>query len=250
MGLGRAPGSDRMTAAALQTGPVTFPIESYPDQVADLLRFHTNSMPADHRFRSIQAAPVGPSMAEPWLLASSYGSVSYAAALGLPLSFAHFIAESQHSHLSPYARDEERPEFGQGPELVRWYRDNFQPSEYLSEPLVTVGVSAVCADTTEEAQRLGMARHYMRLRRDQGMPLQGVPTEDELEQLALNESEQRLIALNRERAIEGDPGRVKERLEKLAAAYETDELIILTITPSYATRARSYELLATAFGLS
>ncbi|MDA0676949.1 MAG: LLM class flavin-dependent oxidoreductase [Chloroflexi bacterium] len=250
MGLGRAPGSDRIAAAALQTGPVSFPIESYPDQVSDVLRFHHNAVPANHRFSGIQATPVGADTAEPWLLSSSYGSVSYAAALGLPLSFAHFIAESAHSHFAHSGNAAPQPEFGAGPELVQWYRENFQPSEYFSEPLVTVGVSAVCADTTEEAQRFGMARHLMRLRRDQGAPLAGVPTLDELDQLQLSEVEQGLISMNRQRAIEGDPATVKEKLERLAAAYETDELIVLTITPTYESREHSYELLAEAFGLS
>ena len=132
---------------------------------------------------------------------------------------------------------------------MQWYRDNFQPSEYLSEPLVNVGVSAVCAETPEQAKQLGSARRYMRLRRDQGQSLSGVPSEDELAGLNLNEAEQRLMDLHAERAIEGDPAHVKERLEQLAAAYSTDELIVLTITPSYKSRARSYELLAHAFGL-
>ncbi len=252
MGLGRAPGSDHMTSAALQTGPITFPIESYPDQVTDLLRFHHDSMPEGHRFSSIRATPSGPSVAEPWLLASSYGSISYAAALGLPLSFAHFIADSFHDQISlsgdPEA-DSVRQEFGAGPELVRWYRDNFQPSEYLEKPVVSVGVSAVCAETPEEARRLGFTRRYTRLRRDQGKPLAGVPSEDDLAAVVLNAAEQKLIDIYEERAIEGDPAQVKQKLERLGAAYGTDELIVLTITPSYESRARSYELLAEAFGL-
>lgn len=253
MGLGRAPGSDRMAAAALQTGPVSFPIESYPDQVADLLHFHTGSMPEGHRFSSIHATPVGPSCAEPWLLASSYGSVSYAASLGLPLSFAHFIADSLHNQVAlsgdPEA-DEMREKFGAGPELVQWYRDNFQPSEFFSEPRVTVGVSAVCAETAEQAQKLGSARRYMRLRRDQGQSLVGVPSEAELAGVELNEREQQIMKLYEDRAIEGEPAHVQKRLEDLAAAYGADELIILTITPTYESRAHSYELLAEAFGLS
>ena len=252
MGLGRAPGSDRLTSAALQTGPVTFPIESYPDQVSDLLRFHTDSMPENHRFSAIRATPAGTSHAEPWLLASSYGSVSYAASLGLPLSFAHFIAESIHNHVpivENLTGDAER-DFGPGPELVQWYRENFQPSEFLSEPVVNVGVSAVCAESTDEAKRLGLARRYMRLRRDQGRALQGVPTMEELESVELNDAERRLMEVYEDRAIEGDPATVRLRLEELAGAYRTDELIVLTITPGYESRARSYELLSEAFGLN
>lgn len=251
MGLGRAPGSDRVTAAALQTGPVTFPIESYPDQVVDLLGFHTDSIPENHRFSTIRATPSGESTAEPWLLASSYGSVSYAASLGLPLSFAHFIAESLHNHM-PLSEDfsDSKHDFGPGPELVQWYRDNFQSSEYLKGPLVNVGVSAVCADTNEEAKKLGFARRYTRLRRDQGRPLGRVPSFEELESVELNESERRLMTVYEERAIEGDPDTIKARLERLADAYKTDELIVLTITPSYESRAHSYELLASTFNLS
>ncbi len=251
MGVGRAPGSDRMTAAALQTGPVSFPIESYPDQVNDLLRFHTDRMPEDHRFKDIQATPAGSAQAEPWLLASSYGSVSYAAALGLPLSFAHFIAESLHNQvtLSEDSGSASGRDFGAGPELVQWYRENFQPSEYLTEPVVNVGVSAVCAETQTEAHKLGFARRYMRLRRDQGRALPTVPSAEQLDSVELNEAESRLMEVYQDRAIEGDPVAVKTRLEQLAKAYGVDELVVLTITPTYESRARSYELLADEFGL-
>jgi luciferase family oxidoreductase group 1 len=247
MGLGRAPGSDRITAAALQTGPVSYPIETYPDQVLDLLRFHTDSLPDGHRFTGVRATPPGPGMAMPWLLASSHGSVLYAAKLGLPLSFAHFIAESHGNH---FAATGEPAEFGPGPELVAWYRDNFQPSEFLKEPVVNVGVSAVCAETAEEARALGMARRLMRLRRDQGLPLDGVPSLAEIAEVKLNENERHIVEFHRRNAIEGEPPVVRQRLEQLAAAYETYELIILTITPTYESRARSYELLAREFGLS
>lgn len=253
MGLGRAPGSDRMTAAALQTGPTAFPIETYPDQVSDLLLYHTGEVPSDHPFKGIKASPAGPGMAEPWLLASSFGSVSYAAKLGLPLSFAHFIADSHPSHMPQGIVQQEKPtreEFGPGPELVQWYRENFQPSKLFQEPVVNVGVSAVCADSHEEAKRLGRARHFMRLRREQGRELGGVPSLEEMESATLDESEQNFLSHHSERAIEGTAAEVKERLNLLAEAYETDELIILTITPTYEARKRSYELLADAFDLN
>jgi luciferase family oxidoreductase group 1 len=252
MGLGRAPGSDRMTAAALQPGPTSFPIESYPDQVSDLLLYHRGAVPDDHPFRGIRATPAGPGMAEPWLLASSFGSVSYAAKLGLPLSFGHFIADS---HPSPMPQgvsilsNEVRERFGPGPELVQWYREHFEPSELFDKPVVSVGVSLTCAETADEAKRLGMARHYMRLRREQGRPTDGVPSLEEIESAQLDEHERNFIAYHSQRAIEGAPSEVRSRLEALAAAYQADELIVLTITPTYETRARSYELLAAEFGL-
>jgi luciferase family oxidoreductase group 1 len=85
LGLGRAPGSDRLTAAALHHGPGALPLEAYPQQVTDVLRYMTGEVPGDHPFHGIRATPAGPSMPEPWLLGSAYDSAHYAAELGLGL---------------------------------------------------------------------------------------------------------------------------------------------------------------------
>ena len=231
MGLGRAPGSDQMASYALQAGPNSYPIEKYPQQVYDLMRYLSETFPDDHPFSNLRAMPAAPNWAAPWLLSSSMGSVGIAAKLGLPLSFAHFIAQ------------------GGGPDYVKWYRDNFEPSEWFDKPRVNIGISAITADTVERAHDLATCRHVMRLMRNKGQEMKGVPSVDEIKAMNFSEADEDFIEQQRAKSIEGDPDMVKAKIESLAEQYETDEVIVLTITHDYAERQRSYELLAEAFEL-
>ena len=232
MGLGRAPGSDRLTAAALRHGPGALPIEAYPEQVADVMRYLRDELPEEHPFFGVRAMPAGPGMPTPWLLGSSWDSAHFAAELGLAFSFAHFISPDG------------------GPRVVQRYRDEFKPSPWLSEPLANVGVSALCADTTEQARRLGMSRHLMRLRRQQGRePGGGVPSPEEAERVDYSEPELDYIRYQQSLALEGDPPSVRQGLVDLAAQYGVGELVVVTITYDQRDRLRSYELLAEALDL-
>ena len=233
LGLGRAPGSDGVTAVALQGGVAPRDIDRYPAQVADLVSYLTGKPPETPELASVRAMPSGPGVPEIWLLASSMGSTYYAATLGLPLSFAHFIAQES------------------GQRAVEWYRQNYQPSSLYPSPRVSVGISVTCAPTDEEGQRLGSGRHLNRLRRDQGRPYERVLTEQEIEaeMASLSATERAYVEAQRQRAIEGSPGTVRAKVDALAAEYEAEEVIVLTILPTYALRMRSYELIADIFGL-
>jgi alkanesulfonate monooxygenase SsuD/methylene tetrahydromethanopterin reductase-like flavin-dependent oxidoreductase (luciferase family) len=89
----------------------------------------------------------------------------------------------------------------------------------------------------------------MRLRRDQGQPYDGVPAPELALEGEFSQQELAYMAQQQERAIEGDPDVVKRGILELAARYEVDEVIVLTITHDYEDRSRSYELLAEAFDL-
>ena len=232
MGIGRAPGSDQMASYALQSGPNSFPIEKYPQQVFDVMRYLSESFPDDHPFSKLRAMPSAPNWATPWLLSSSMGSAGIAARLGLPLSFAHFIAQEG------------------GPECVKWYRDNFEPSVWFDKPQVNIGISAITADEEERAHDLATCRHVMRLLRNKGQEMKGVPSVEEIKAMDFSGSDLEFIELQRMKSIEGDPTTVKAKIENLAEQYETDDVIVLTITHDYAERQRSYELLAEAFELT
>ena len=233
MGLGRAPGSDRLTAAALHHGPGALPLEAYPEQVADVLGYLADSLPAGHAFQDVRAIPRGGEMPEPWLLGSAWDSASYAAHLGLAFSFAQFISPDG------------------GAEVIKRYREEFRPSAWLSEPRASIGVHAICAASTEEAHRLAMSRHLMWLRRRQGQPVAGgVPSMEEALSTQYTQPELDYIQYQQSLAVEGDPERVRDGLLALAAEYEVDEVMVVTITADYAARLRSYELLAQAFQLA
>ena len=232
MGIGRAPGSDQIASFALQAGLNAQPIEKYPQQVYDLMRYLSESFPDDHPFGKLRAMPAAPSWAAPWLLSSSMGSASIAARLGMPLSFAHFIAQDG------------------GPECVKWYRDNFEPSEWFDKPRVNIGISAITADSAERAHDLATCRHVMRLMRNKGQEMKGIPSVEDINAMNFTDDDKKFIEQQRAKSIEGDPATVKAKIDSLAAQYETDEVIVLTITHDYAERQRSYELLAKEYGLS
>ncbi len=228
LGLGRAPGSDRLTAAALHHGPGALPLEAYPEQIVDVLRYMTGEVPPEHPFHGIRATPAGPSMPEPWLLGSAYDSARFAAELGLGFAFAQFIS----------------PDGGQ--RVVADYRARFHPSPFLEAPRVILGVSAICAETDEAAHRLALSRHLMRLRREQGRPEGGVPSIEEAETTDFSPPEREYLAYQRSLALQGSPERVRQGLMDLVDEYAADELMIVTITHDYADRMRSYELIADA----
>ncbi|MFN8559319.1 MAG: LLM class flavin-dependent oxidoreductase [Dehalococcoidia bacterium] len=230
LGVGRAPGSDRRTAAALAHGPGALGIEHYPEQIHDLYAFLTDEFPPGHPFRGIRAMPDGDTQPELWLLGSSTPSAEYAAHFGWGFSFAHFIS----------------PEGGES--IVHGYRRRFRPNGPYAEPRASIGVSVTCAETEQEAERLAWSRWCWRVMA--GDPdRRGIPPPEEAMAYPYDSSERAYLEQMRRTAIYGDPKQVKEKLDLLGAIYGVDEFVIVTITYDFAARVRSYELLAEAYGL-
>jgi luciferase family oxidoreductase group 1 len=230
VGLGRASGTDPMTAFALQRDRRQAAPDDFPEQLTELLGYLDGSLPADHPFARLAAyLPGGGEQPEPWLLGSSPQSAVWAAQLGLPYSFADFI----------------NPD---GAEIARIYRERFESGKRLDAPRVSVGAWALCADTDDEAARLAAsARMAMKmLRRGRLIPVP--PVEKALRFLA---SEGRPVEPGHRsrRMVLGSPSTVRAGLEQLANDYGAEEVIVVTITHDHAARKRSYELIADAFGL-
>ena len=230
LGIGRAPGSDQLTAIALQHGPGALGIEYFPNQISDLLGFMENRLPANHPFQRIRVMPAGDTLPEFWLLGSSDQSAIFAAYFGCAFSFAHFITAEG------------------GTEVMEVYRQQFRPSERLSAPLGSIGVFVICAETEAKARHLAASRDLMRLRVDQGI-LAPVPPPEEAHAYPYTPAELRRLEYYRRRQTIGTPEQVKDRLLALAETYGVDELVILTICHDFAARKHSYTLLAEAFGL-
>ncbi len=226
LGIGRAPGSSQRHAQALEHGPGALGLEYYPRQVEDLVLYLADALPSDHPFADIQATPTIEGMPEVWCLGSSMESAMLAGELGLPFCFAQFINQEA------------------GERAMMMYRSRFRPSPWCEEPRGSVGVSALCAPTEEEAIRLSWSRYAWRFRRGAGVP--SVETA-----LAFEYSEPELayIEYSRPRSAVGDPEQVKARLTSLAADFEVEDLVLVTITYDFPDRVRSYELIAEAFGL-
>ena len=235
LGVGRAPGSDQRTAAALQAGPQGWGIEAFPSQVHLLKQYLDDAagieeFPADHPYRGIHATPRGNTRPEMWLLGSGVHSAVYAAELGLPFSHAHFI--------SPEGSEE----------ACATYRDRFKPSGWCARPTLSMGVAALAAETEEEARRLCLSRNLWVVRLLTGRPI-AFPSPEEAMNYPYSEQETALLKTVNARSIVGTPEQVRTRLLSLAERHGAEELVIVTITYDYASRLKSYELLAKAFSL-
>jgi luciferase family oxidoreductase group 1 len=229
LGLGRAPGGDRLTAQAVARGPYAF-ADDFPEQVRDLVGFLDRRLPDGHPFARVKAQPAGDASPEVWLLGSSEYSGALAAELGLSFAFAHFIN----------ARG--------GDAVTRTYRSAFKPSARAAPPRALVCAFVICAETSAEAERLAAPVDLRRLHMALGIDAP-FPTDAEAAAHRYGERERAYVRAQRERLVHGDPDEVRRRLLDLAEQYAADELMILSITGDYASRRRSYELVASAFGL-
>ncbi len=228
LGIGRAPGSDQLTAAVLAYGR-ELGIDRYPDQVVQLIDFLAGHELEHPLYGRVRATPDVATTPELWLLGSGIDSAVLAGQLGCAYSHAHFINPSSTA------------------EALERYRAEFRPG-VLDAPLANVGVSALCADTDDEADRLSLSRYlwWVKITRGEYGPF---PSVAEAQDYPYTDSDRVTLEKLRRRSLVGSPERVRERLTALADELAVDELVILTITHDPAARRRSYELLASAFGL-
>lgn len=231
VGLGRAPGSDGRTAFALNPLAETA-AEHFPAQVRDLLAWVTGQKLIEgHPFRDVMCQPAGPTMPEVWILGSSDYGAQVAAYFGLPFCFAHFITD------------------GHGVEqAMAIYREGYRPSERCPAPHATICVWAMAAETEAEAAWLFRSREMWRLGRDRGV-YSSLPSPEEAAAYTLSPMEQTRLERLRARAIYGTPDVVGDKLRQLVAAYQVDEIAILTTLFDPEARRRSYTLLAKECGL-
>jgi luciferase family oxidoreductase group 1 len=232
LGIGRAPGGTPFTAKALRDGrPDIFEgLDKFPEQLSDLKGFLTDSLEEGHRFKGVLASPFVPTVPQMWLLGSSGQSGIYAAEMGAAFCFAHFINGSG----------------GQG--VVRRYKADFQPSSLNIVPQAMAGIFVICADTANEAERQAASVDLLILKVEKG-EFGGIPSLEETQSYPYSEWDRLRIRDNRSRMIVGDPEQVKGQIQSLADDYGIDEVMVITSTPDFAARLRSYELLADAFGL-
>ena len=228
LGVGRAPGSDPITAMALNPSQR---VDEFPRQVQDLIGWLEDRLDPRHPFARVRATPDPGSAPDVWMLGSSDYGAAVAAVLGLPYSFAHFI--------NPHA----------GPAAVASYRDAFRPDgDRRAEPRLNVCVIALCAETDDEVDELAGTAALWRLQLEQGRP-GPVPSPDRARAHRFTDDQLARNAKMRKHHPIGTPDVVAAKLRELADSYDTDELLVLTITHDPAARRRSYELVAEACGL-
>jgi luciferase family oxidoreductase group 1 len=224
LGVGRAPGSDGVAAHALRYNTKE---EDFPKQVSELLALLAPAGPGQR----LVAFPGNGTNVPVWLLGSSTYSAQLAAALGLPFAFA--------SHFAPALLLE----------AIAAYRAGFRPSKYLTEPYVMVGVPLVAADTEREAQRLATSALQRHLKLIRGEPIFVPPPVESMDGL-WTEGERFLVESRLSAAAIGGPETIVDKLSKLLAATEADELIFTSDLYDHAARLRSFEIAAEAMKAS
>jgi luciferase family oxidoreductase group 1 len=242
LGLGRAPGTDGATAAALRrTDLLNESADDFPQQLAELTRFLDDDFPDGHPYRGIHAVP-GPVQATSpggvqsphrpplWLLGSSGFSARLAGLLGLPFAFAHhFSAQNTVPALD-------------------LYRESFRPSAVLDAPYALIGVAALATDEEKEARRQVRAAALNMVRLRTGRPGL-VPTPEEAEAYEFSSVEREFVASWTANVIHGTPDEVRSGLDDLHKRTGADELMITSNAHTGDVRLRSYELVADAYGL-
>ena len=223
LGIGRAPGTDPFTAAAIRYGSTVGP-EHFPNMVLDLQALLNDTEPVTPGLENAQAFPKVETPPELWMLGSSSDSSSLAAVAGLPYNFAHFI--------NPMI----------GPEIFENYRENFQAGPNWEAPHSVLTIFTICAETEKEALELSKSRDlwFVRLLRGNPGPF---PSVKEASDYPYSGRELQVLEENRKKRAIGTPEQVCEKLESYVKDFELDELMILTITHSKSARRKSYELL-------
>jgi luciferase family oxidoreductase group 1 len=230
LGVGRAPGSDRLTAFALN--PNANAADDFPRQVHEL-RAWVCGEPLDegHPFAAIRAHPQGPTCPEIWILGSSDYGAQLAAHFGLPYAFAYFFTDGRGAD-----------------EALDLYRRNYRPSARYPQPQATVCVWALAADSDVEARHLLKTREFWRVGFERGIR-KPLVTPEFADAYPYAEAERATVEALRRKAIVGTGEAVVAQLRAIAERLALDELVVVTWTYDAAARERSYTLLARAFGL-
>ncbi|GGU66616.1 luciferase family oxidoreductase group 1 [Streptomyces cavourensis] len=242
LGLGRAPGTDGATAAALRRSDrLNEGADDFPQQLSELIRFLDDDFPDGHPYARIHAVP-GPVQATApggvqsahrppvWLLGSSGFSARLAGTLGLPFAFAHhFSARNTIPALD-------------------LYRSSFRPSAVLDAPYALIGVSALAADEEAEARRQVLTGALSMVRLRTGRPGL-IPSPEEAAAYGFSPMEREFVDGWLADVIHGTADEVRTGLGDLAKRTGADELMITANAHGGEARLRSYELIADAYGL-
>jgi luciferase family oxidoreductase group 1 len=232
LGLGRAPGTDGITALALRRSRQAVLADDFPQQAGELFAFLELGLrfPDDHQFGSIVVAPTVPHPPEVWMLGSSDYGGRFAAVNGLRTAFAHQI----------------NPE--PAIEVLRDYRRDFRPSEHLAEPYSMISVNAFASERPAEVEDFVAywTLTMTKLRRNEKTRT----TLTEAREFARSADFEVIRSRTGARLVAGSPDEVARELSRLAVDGEVDELMVVTPAPEHAARLRSFELIAAALGSS
>jgi luciferase family oxidoreductase group 1 len=221
LGVGRAPGTDQLTARALRR-TLAGDVDRFPQDVVELLAYLQPEQPN----QVIRAVPGVGSNIPVWILGSSLFGAQLAAALGLPFAFA--------SHFAPAMLDQ----------ALAIYRERFTASQYLDKPHAMLGLNVVAADTDEEARRLFTSLQQAFLNLRTGRPGQLPPPVDDMAERLAEAGVAGSEALAK--AVVGGPETVRAGIEAFIARHKPDEIMVTAQIFDHAKRLRSFEITAQA----
>ena len=224
LGLGRAPGTDQVTAMAIRGEQRMMAAQNFPQEVLKLQAY----LSIDNSRSSVRAIP-GEGLDIPiWILGSSTDSARLAAALGLPYAFA--------SHFAP----------AQFLTAINLYRQNFKPSEHLAEPYVLACVNVVAADTDAEAQKIATSLYRMFKGVISGKRELLQPPANSMEEV-MNEYEEEQVNQMLACTFIGSKETIANDLQDFLEQTQVDEIMASAHIFDHQAKLRSYEILADVF---
>jgi luciferase family oxidoreductase group 1 len=229
LGIGRAPGGDRLTAQLLNPSN-TFDPQEYIQQLNDLQGFLTDTPGAGNAQGKVRAIPRIDTAPALWMLTSSGESAYLAAYAGMALSYAQFI--------NPVG----------GAAAIATYRERFRPSFQADAPTANAGVFVFCSTSEQKVAETQAVMDYRFLSFEKGR-FDEMPTYEIANRYKYSPDEWKRVLFNRQRTIIGTPDIVKEKILALAAELQVNEIIAATFAESREDRFASYELLAGMFEL-
>jgi luciferase family oxidoreductase group 1 len=229
LGLGRAPGTDALTARALRGGRGMEGADDFPQQLGELLAFGGGvsgvAFGDDHPYGRIKTAPSDVPLPPIWLLSSSGYGAGVSAQLGLGFAWAHHISTAGVV------------------DAMRSYRERFEPSDAFPAPHTILATMVVCGEDDEQAAFLASSMELSWARLATGGRGR-FPTPEEAVAHEYSPAEMAMVQQRRDSSIVGGPDTVQRRLEGLLEATEADELMVMTMVFDHQERIRSYERLA------
>ncbi|MCY8719033.1 LLM class flavin-dependent oxidoreductase [Bacillus sp. S10C12M] len=231
LGLGRASGTDGITALALQRSQQGFLADDFGEQLDQLLSYFSRDFEEEHPFRNIKLPGDASLTPELFMLGSSQGGVQYAIQQGLGFVFA--------SHLAPNL----------AVPVLREYREKFVPSKYRQEPKSILTSIVITAETEEKAQELAKPVEILWARMMTGITNLPLPSVEEAKKYKYTFAEEQARLHNRNRFVIGSVDRVVAKLKEMAAETQVDEIMLADFYPNQEAGIKAYSLLADAFDL-
>lgn len=224
IGIGRAPGGPAEASNALSDHYLQ-QVWKMPDSIDELLHFLYRDFPEEHPFARLTASPVPIEPPSIWLLGTSKKSATLAASKGLSYVFGHFMSDAI------------------GADIIREYRDSFKQSKVSNKPYVIAAVSVICAESSEEAEKIAYYSLLLSMLKSEGIDTTVFLTSKDIDNFPITKKQKEKLEQMRNKMIVGNQNQVKEQLNEISQELLADELMIITNTFYKVDRIQSYKLI-------